>query len=124
MGADGGLAVAQYADPLGLEPVAGGQDVIDLVADVMDTARRVAFEKAPDRRVVPQGVQQLDLGVLELDEDRGDAVGRHVDRLRDLGAEGVPVERARRLQVRHGNRDVVEPADHSTALHVVASVKG
>ena len=56
--------------------VAGRQDVGDLVTHVMDAARRILVEKALDRRAFAQGMQQLDLGVLQFHEHHGDAVVR------------------------------------------------
>ena len=69
--------------PCGLQAVAGGQDVVDLVADVMDAARRVLVEEALDRRGLAEHAQQLDLGVRQLDEHRLHAVlGLVLDRPR------------------------------------------
>ena len=45
MRADLGFAVAEYARAFCLQPVARGDDVVDLIADVMDAARRVLVEE-------------------------------------------------------------------------------
>ena len=68
--------------------------------------------KPGDRRGVAERVQQLDLGVGQVDEDHGDAVLWLVLRRADGGAEGVAVLRRRCGEVRHRDRDVVEAADH------------
>ena len=106
-------SVAENAGPRGQKPVAGGGDVGDLVAEVVDAARRVLGEEGGDRRGLSQRVQQLDLGVGELDEDDGDPVVGLVLRRADAGAEGVAVLRRRGGEVGHGDGDVVEAADHA-----------
>ena len=45
MGADPGFAIAQNPGALGLEPVTGGYDVLDLIADMVDAAGGVALDK-------------------------------------------------------------------------------
>jgi hypothetical protein len=50
VGADLGLAVAEHARAVGLEPVAHRDDVVDLVADVVDAAVGIAVEEFRDRR--------------------------------------------------------------------------
>src|SRR3954466_16165047 len=47
----------------------GGGDVVDLVADVVDAALRAALEEARDRRALAEGLEELDLGVRQRDED-------------------------------------------------------
>ena len=63
MGPDLGLAIAQHPRPARLQPVARRQDVLDLVADMVDAAGRVAGEEGGDGRVGAQRLQQLDLGI-------------------------------------------------------------
>src|SRR5205823_3567652 len=63
MGTEPGLAVAQHARALASQPVAGGQDIVHLVADVMDAAGGIALEIGAERRSLAQGLQELDLGV-------------------------------------------------------------
>src|SRR6185437_11844810 len=60
VGAELGLAVAQDARPFALELVAGGDDVLDLVADMVHAARRIALEEIAHRRVSAIGLQELD----------------------------------------------------------------
>ena len=50
VGADLGLAVAEHPRALRLEPVARRDDVVDLVADMVDAAVGVALEELGDRR--------------------------------------------------------------------------
>ena len=74
MGADPRLARTEDTGALSLQAVARFKDIPDLVADVMDAARRVLFQKARDRGRVAERAEQLDLGVRKLDEDDRDAV--------------------------------------------------
>ena len=68
--------------------------------------------KPGDRRVGAERVQQLDLGVRQLDEDDGDAVVGLVLRRADHRAERLAVLGGGGGEVGHGDRDVVEAADH------------
>ena len=52
------LATAQHARALGHEPVAGGQNVVNLVADVVDAAIRVALQELRDGRVRARAVPE------------------------------------------------------------------
>ena len=54
MGPDLGIALAEHAGAVGDEPVAGGDDVVDLVAEMMDAAVRVALEEGRDGRFVAE----------------------------------------------------------------------
>lgn len=73
---DDGLAVGtdlgdrvESLDTLGHEVVDGLGDVVDLDADVVDAAGLVLVQEPLDGRVLAIGVQQLDLGVAQLDKD-------------------------------------------------------
>src|SRR3954464_1776685 len=91
MRADLGLAVAEHPRATSLEPVAGGHDIIDLVAHVMDAAGWVLVEEAPDRGRLAEHPEQLDLSIGQGDEDGLHTMrGLVLDR-RDGGAEDVPV---------------------------------
>ena len=50
VGAKPGLPVAEDARAAGAQAIAGGDDVTDLVADMVDAAGRVLFEKPAHRR--------------------------------------------------------------------------
>src|SRR5262249_654433 len=76
VGAELRLAVAEYARALPSEAVARRDDVVDLVADVVDAALGVALQELGDRGILAEGLEQLDLGIRQRDEDRGDAVRR------------------------------------------------
>ncbi len=116
VGADLRLALAEHARALRHEPVARFPDVGHLVAEMVDAAIGVALEEGGDRRLVAEHAEQLDLGVGQLDEDRGHAMLGLVDLIGDLGAERVAVDRGRRLQVRHGNGNVIQTPDHKRLL--------
>ncbi len=64
--ADLGVAVAEHARAFGFQLVAGAKNIVDLVADVMDAAVRIAFEEFGDRRVLAERLEQLDLGVRQV----------------------------------------------------------
>ena len=74
--ADLRLAVAEHARAGGLQLVARGEDVVDLVADMMHAAGRVLLEEGGDRRALAERLQQLDLGVAAVDEHDRDAMLR------------------------------------------------
>ena len=83
--------IAKYARAFCNELLAGGLDVVDLIADVMDAAFRVAFEELRDRGVSAERLQQLDFRIRQGDEDcRNPMVGlRH--RFRNSRAQSVAI---------------------------------
>ena len=95
-----------------LQLIAGGQNVFNLVADVMNAAIGVAFQKLGDRGVVAQGFEKLDLGVGQFDEHHRDAVLGLLGRFGDLGAQRVAIGRDRCVQIAHGDGHVIETSDH------------
>ena len=107
VGAGFRLAVAEHARAGRLEAIARGDDVVDLVADMVHAAGGVAREELRDRRGRAQRMQQLDLGVRQGDEDSGDAVLGQIDGLRHLGAERAAISGAgrRRDSARRSRRD-------------------
>src|SRR5262245_64558482 len=72
--ADFRLPIAKHARARSLEAIAGGADILHLVADVMDAPARVPLEECGDRGVLAQRLQEFDLGVRQVDEDHRDAV--------------------------------------------------
>ena len=61
MGAEARLAVAEHPRALRAEPVAGGDDVLDFIAQMMHAAGRVALEKTAHRRAFAERLEQFDL---------------------------------------------------------------
>ena len=116
--------VAEHPRPLRLQPVARREDVVDLVAEVMDPAARVLREEGRDRRGLPQRMQELDLGVRQLDEDHGHPVLRLVLRRPDPRAQRVAILRRRGGEVRHGDGDMVEPSDHAASTRPHSAAPG
>ena len=112
MGAGLGLATAEDAGAPLFQAVPGGDDVVDFVADMMHSARRVALQEPGEGRIRAQRRDELDRRVGEGDEDHGDPVFRQVLGLRHPGAQGVAIDGARRLQVGHRDGHVIESADH------------
>ena len=74
MRADLRLAVAEHPRAGRHQPVARGQDVVHLVADMVHAAGRVLLEEGGDRRALAQRFEQFDLGVAGVDEDDRHAV--------------------------------------------------
>src|SRR5204862_508534 len=74
--AEARLAVAAHAGALGAQAVAGRDDVVDLVTEVMHAAARVLVEKAANRRIGAERLQQLDLRVRQFDKNNRHAVRR------------------------------------------------
>ena len=106
------LAIAEHSCPFRPQPIPRFDDVVDLVADVVHSARRIALEKGLYRGGRAERFKQLDLGVRQLDKGDGNAMGRQRAWLRDAGAEGLPVRRARRRDIGDDYRDMIESADH------------
>ncbi len=75
-------------------------------------ARAVALEKARDAGVLRDGTQELDMAIADLEEDRLDA--ELLDDLAVLLAhvEPVAVDLQRRLEVLHGDADVIDAPEH------------
>ena len=53
------VAVAQDPGALGLQLVAGGEDIVDLEADVMNAAVRVALQELRNRRGLAERLQEF-----------------------------------------------------------------
>ena len=93
--------------------IPGGQDVVHLVADMVHAPGGVLLQEAGNRGLFAERLQQFDLGVGQFDEDDGYAVLRQGLRGRDPQApERAPVGAGSRFQVRHGDGDMVQAADH------------
>src|ERR1700730_14352998 len=74
VGAGLGLAVAEHAGAALFKGITRDADVVDLVAQVMDAAVRIALEEFRDRRALPVRLEQLDFRVGQGDEYRRHAV--------------------------------------------------
>src|SRR5262245_1232251 len=92
VGADLRLAVAEHPSTLRLELVPGGDDVVDLVADVVDSTVRISLEELRDRRRLSERLEELDLGVGQHDEDRRHAVLGLRHRVRNLRTERLAID--------------------------------
>ena len=91
----------------------------DLIAQMMDAARWVALKEGCDRRLVPQRLQQLDLGIRQRDEHYGHAVIGLRQRIGDLRSERRSILGDGGRKVRHGNSDVIEASDHVSPPGVI-----
>ena len=110
--ADLRLARSKDAGARGFQVVTRGKDVFDFVADMVDAARGVLFQKALDWGIFAQGVKKFDLRVRQFDEDDGHTVIGFVLRRADLGPEGCAVLFRGGSQIRDCDGDVVQASDH------------
>ena len=97
---------------LGDEVIAGGDDILDLIADMVHAAGLVALKKGGDRRILAERLQQLYLGIGQFDENGGNAVIGLGNLLRYLGAQRFLIDLGRGGNVRHGDRNMVQTANH------------
>src|SRR5947209_3891991 len=95
MSAEPRLAVAEHACALSAQLIARGDDVFDLVTEVMHPAFGMAFQKTAHRRIAAEGFEQLDPRVRQLNEHHRYAMRRQCLRFRDTGPECAAVELAR-----------------------------
>ena len=116
MGANLRLAIAQHTGAFALELVAGGENVINLETDVMHAAIGIFFEKFGDGRTGAQRLQQFNLGVGQFDKHHGDAMGGLRKRPGHFRAKAVTVFGAGGGDIRDGDRDMIETADHGCFL--------
>src|SRR5205085_4713878 len=87
------LAIAEHSRAFRPQPIPRFDDVVDLVADVMHSASRIAVEKGLYRRGRAERFEQFDLGIRQHDEDDGNAMRRQRAWFGDASAEGNPVSR-------------------------------
>src|SRR5215472_1665434 len=113
MRAEPRLAVAEHAGAFGAQPIACGDDIVDLVANMVHSSDRIAVEKTLHWRARAEWFEKLDLRILQFDEDDRDAVYRHRTCLGDTRPKHLAIDRARRCEIRHDDRYMVEPADHA-----------
>ncbi|MEY9691729.1 hypothetical protein ABH976_002875 [Bradyrhizobium ottawaense] len=104
--------VAEHPRALLHQRVARGDDVDDLVADMVDAAVGIALEEFCDRRGLAERLDEFDLGVGERREHGGHAVLWQRDSLRNLGAERGAIDPGGLDGVLGRDRDMVEPAQH------------
>src|SRR6056297_13519 len=116
MCADLGLTATQNPRAGGFQMVTRGKDVIDLVADMVNAARGVLFQKAVDRAVLAQRIKQFDLSVGQFDEHDRDTVIGLVLRRADLGTKRAAILLGGSGEVRHGDGHMVEASDHGMIL--------
>src|SRR6056300_1459165 len=69
MSADFGFTCSQNARAGGLQVVACGDDIVDLITDMVDAAGWVFVQESLNWAVFTQRVQQFDFGVGQFDEN-------------------------------------------------------
>ena len=92
VGANLRLATAQDPGPGRDKMIAGCQNIVNFVADVMDAAARVLGHETEDGGISAKWLQQLDFCVRQQHENHGNAMIRQCLRGRDLGAKSVAVD--------------------------------
>src|SRR5229473_729532 len=113
VGADLRLPIAQNPRSARLEALARGEDVVDLVAQMVDAAVGIALQEFFERRSGSQRFEQLDLGIGQADEDRRDAVLGLRNHFGHAGAQDVPIDFGGLGDIAYCNGHVVEASDHS-----------
>src|SRR3984957_14665730 len=113
MSADFRVSVSKHAPARSFELVAGGDDVLNLIAEVMHAAVRIAIEKLGDRRVRAQRMQEFDFRVGQFDEDDGHPMIRLRFRFGNASAECFPIGPRRLFEIGDSDSDVVELTDHN-----------
>ena len=81
---------------------------------MVDPAVGIAGEETGDRRPLAERMDELDLGIGQLDEDHGDAMLRLRQRRRHARAERLAIEPRRGVEVGHGDGDMIEATDHGS----------
>jgi hypothetical protein len=112
VGANLWLAIAEHARAVGFESIAGGEDVLDLIAEMVHATVGIALKEFGDRGVRTQRMQKFDLRVGQFNEDDRHAVVGLRLRSGDVRAEGVAIGLRRLVEIGDGDGDVVQLADH------------
>ena len=116
MRADLRLTTAQHPRALRLQVIARRDDVFDLVTDMVNAAGRVLLQEPFDGLILAQRIEKLDLGVGQFDEHHRYTVVGLVLRRANLGAQRITILCRSGLKVGHGNRNMVQSADHVLGL--------
>src|SRR6476659_5508662 len=106
------VAVADHTRALRFELVARGQDVGHLVAHMMDAAVRVLLQELGDRAICAERLQELDLGVGQIDENDRDAVLGLRRRSGYFSAQSIAIDGGGGGEILHRDGDVIEASDH------------
>ena len=106
------LTAAQHPRPLALQLRARREDVVHLVADVMNAARRIFIQEILDWRALTERKQQLNLCIWQLDENNRHTVIWFILWRANFCTQSCFILRRSRLQIRHCNCHVIEPSNH------------
>jgi len=94
--------------------IACGNDVVDLIANMMDAAGSVSLEKSGDGRIISKRVQEFDFRVWKVDKYDCHTVRWKILRFRNLCAQNISILSGRRIKIRDGDGNVIEAIDHGT----------
>lgn len=106
------FAIAEDARALRLQAIAGGQDILDLITQMVNAAGWIAFKETRHRRIRTQGMQKLNVGVRKPNKNGRNPVCRHVLGLGDRSPQHLPVQPGGSLQIGDNNRHMVQLFDH------------
>ncbi len=112
VGTDLGFARSKNPRTGFLKVIARGENVVHLITDVVNAARRVLVQKSLDGAVFAQRIEQFDLGIGQFDEHHGYTVVGFILRGTNLGPQRAAVLFRCGLKVRHGYGYVVQASDH------------
>jgi hypothetical protein len=110
------LAIAQNTCALCDHPVPRDQDIVNLVTDMMNATGWIFVQEPLDRGRVTKRVQQLNLGVRQIDEYDGDAVIRFILWLPDISPQRIAILGSGGVQIRDRDGNVIKTTDHDGIL--------
>src|SRR5262249_4628805 len=117
------LALAEDPHALFDKRITRGDNVADLVAHVVNAALGAACQEFCNRGRLAKWRDQLDLGVWQRDEGRGDPVLRLRQGCRHLRAERVAVKARRCREITHRDRHMVQPSNHAEVSLAARSMR-
>lgn len=82
-----------------------------LYADMMHPPRFVLLKESSDWALLPQRMQELQLGVAQLHKHGVHAVLQQRHGSAHLGSQHIAIQRGGLFQVGHGNGDVIQPTE-------------
>ena len=106
------FAIPQDACARRDELIAGADDIVDFVTQVMGAPVGITLEELRDRRILAQWVQELYFRIRKLDEYGGNTVRRQVHGFCYLSTERITIHGRGRFKIRNDDCDVVQFTYH------------
>ena len=116
------FTVPQNPGSFGHQMLDGRMDVLNFVADVMHAAAGIAVQEFLHRGTLAQWMQQLDLGVGQLDEHSGHAVVRQGRRLCHRSPERVAVQGRCGREIGHHDGNMIQLTDQDSPPNLYNSI--